>query len=222
MENGHSYEILKKALCDPAFLQSLNTNPDQIIQQNGVTDPGEINNLKRLLALLISGVRQAQQSQEFVQQQLKTTSETADSFKTGLRKTIEQIDSGFRSTMLMYKVAFYLGVVLIIVAVYTALVDGITLLSIAFGGMGVLDFLAFFITKPAQNLQTSRADLAQLQAAFFNWFIDTYNWNSYLIHLNNTNQVEFSKCKEVSDILLANTDKTMSLIEQYCGFEVKR
>lgn len=222
MEKGHAYEILKKALYDPVFLQSLNTNPDQIIQQNGVTDPGEINVLKQLLALIISGARQAQQLQEFIQHQLKTTSETADSFKTGLRKTIEQIDSGFRSTMLMYKVAFYLGVVLIIVAIYTAVVDGISFLSLAFGGVGVLDLLSFFITKPPQKLQTSRADLAQLQAAFFNWFVDIYNWNSYLSHLTNTNQVEFSKFKEVSDILLANTDKTMSLIEQYCGLEVKR
>lgn len=203
-------------------MRELTLNPDQTIQQNGVTDPGEITILKQLISLSISGAKQAQQSQEFIQQQLNTTTETTESFKSGLRKTIEQIDSGFRSTMLMYKVAFYLGVVLIIVAGYAALIDELSLLSIIFSGVGILDILAFFITKPAQNLQTSRANLAQLQAAFFNWFIDIYNWNSYLMHLNNTNQVEFSKMKEVSDVLLANTGQTMSLIQQYCGLEVKR
>lgn len=67
--------------------------------------------------------------------------------------------------MRMYIVAFYLGVLLVLVASYVAVVDGISLLSIVFGG---LDFLGFFFTKPAQHLQGSRADLAQLQAAYYN------------------------------------------------------
>lgn len=135
------------------------------------------------------------------------------------RTAVEQIDQGFRFTMRMYTVAFYLGVLLALVAVYIAVIDGLSLLSIVFGGLGVLDFLGLFFAKPAQNLQASRADLAQLQAAYHNWFLDVYNWNAYLAHFAQTQQVDFAKMKEVSEQLMSNTDRTMALMEKYCGLD---
>ncbi|MGD2118198.1 MAG: hypothetical protein PVG66_07560 [Chromatiales bacterium] len=219
MDTNIAYTIIRSAMADPVFLQALSANPDEIIKQNGITNTNDIQELKQLLSLLIAGAQQSIEAQQFLHDQQKSTSETADAFKAGLRTTVEQIDKGFRSTMQMYTVAFYLGVLLVLASLYIAIVDGVSLLSVIFGGLGVLDFLGFFFTKPAQNLQGSRADLAQLQAAYYNWFLDVYNWNSYLAHLAQTQQIEFDKVREVSELLMTNTDKTMALIEKYCGLE---
>jgi len=219
MDGNTAYEILRRAATDPTFLQSISTTPDLVIQQQGVSDPQTIQELKQFLSLMIAGMQQSSETQQFLRQQARSTSDTADAFKAGLRTTVEQIDQGFRSTMRMYTVAFYLGVLLVLVALYIAVVDGISLLSIVFGGLGVLDFLGFFFAKPAQNLQGSRANLAQLQAAYYNWFLDVYNWNSYLTHLAQTQQVDFAKVKEVSEQLMSNTDRTMVLMEKYCGLD---
>ena len=211
-----AYRILKKAADDPEFLASIVDNPDEIVEQYGITDPSEVATISQLFILLFSGVSRELETAELMAKQSSSTHETVITFKTGLQKTIEQIDSGFRSSMRMYEVAFSLGVALIVAAIVLAFRDGISLFTVGFGGVGVLDFIAFFIAKPAQNLQSSRADLAQLQAAFFNWFSDTVNWNEYLRHLANNEKVSFADIKGVSDVLLDNTEKTMSAIQKYC------
>ena len=70
--------------------------------------------------------------------------------------------------------------------------------------------------KPPQSLQDSRANLCQLQAAYYNWFLDVYNWNSFLIYLQQVGQLSLQNVKEVSETLLQNTAKMMELINKYC------
>lgn len=217
----HAYEILKKALTDDTFKLSLLANSDEVIRRQGVTESSAVNTMKKFAKLLQFGEDEKQQADALVKHQKWTTVETIDSFKTGLQNTVKQIDSGFRRTMVMYQVAFYLGIILIGLAVYAAVALETPLLSLAFGGLGVVDFLAFFIKRPVQHLQTSRAELAQLQAAFFNWFSDSLNWNRYLAKLEGTDGFKFPEFKKVSNVLLANTQKTMKLIEDYCGLSGK-
>src|SRR5262249_28623357 len=119
--------------------------------------------------------------------------------------------------MTMYEVAFYLGVVLILAAVVMAFLDNKSLLPIVFGSLGITDMIAYFITKPPQDLQFSRARLAQLQAAFFNWFIDYTNWNGVLMTWTQEGKAELQSVKAVSSILMEHTEKTMALIDTYCG-----
>ncbi len=85
--------------------------------------------------------------------------------------------------------------------------------------------IAFFITQTPQQLQRSRSDLAQLQAAYFNWFGDIYNWNSVLALVGQSGNLQdiLKVMKEVSATMLENTATTMKLIEDYCEFiEPKR
>jgi len=138
----------------------------------------------------------AAQLAEYMAAQLRSTGETADAFKTGLRNTIAQIDAGYRSTMFMYRVTFYLGVGLVLTAGYMALTTSERFFPLVFGSVGALDLLGFLIFKPAQQLQASRATLAQLQAAYFNWFIDITNWNSYLGDLGRRNAATFEERQE--------------------------
>jgi hypothetical protein len=160
--------------------------------------------------------------EDFLAHQLQSTSNTADTFKKGLENTLKQIDDGYRSTMLMYKVSFYTGVILIGLSVLMAFQDGKSLLSIVFGGFGIANILFFFFAKPPKDLQESRSRLAQLQAALFNWFIDVYNWNSYLMRLDKTDQINFDIMKMISDQSIQTTQKTLELIHKYCGDEKQK
>ncbi len=219
MDNGIAYAIIRRAVADNAFLQALTNNPDDVIKKEGITSSKEISELKQLLFTLFGDSQRNVTLHMFLANQLKSTSEIADAFKTGLKKTVEQIETGFRLTMIMYMVAFYMGIGLIVSAIAIAVVMDKTFLPIIFGTFGVVDIVGFFVKKPSQRLQGSRADLAQLQAVYFNWFVDVYNWNSYLSTLGQTKDLDYEKVKQISTTLLENTDKTMSLVEKYCEFE---
>jgi len=229
MSNHIAYRIIQSALQNPSYLQNLQSNPDLVIRNEGITDQFEAEQLKQIITFTIAGANQSvainqhnmaqmQKTQDLLQKQIETTLETADAFKKGLRDTVSQIEKGFQTTMAMYTIAFLLGVGLIIASVAFAFTAGSSLLPIVFGTLGTADIIAYFITKPPQDLQKSRADLAQLQAAFFNWFCDSYNWNAYLGELGRRGNVTFEDIREVSDTVLNNTSRTMELIEKYCCF----
>lgn len=163
-----------------------------------------------------AGSRQSPGDQEFRAAQLKSTGQTADHFKQGLERTLRQIDSGYRSTMVMYQVTFYLGVALVVVAAVQAASGKTSYLTLALGGVGMLDLLGFLIVQPAKNLQDSRATLTQLQAAYFTWFTDIYNWNSYLIAADKTGSMDFATVKDVSEATLRTTEKVVAMVDRYC------
>jgi len=110
MSNEIAYTIIKRAVVDNTFLQALTNNPDDVIKKEGITDSKEISELKQLLFTLLGGMQRNVTLHMFIANQLKSTSEIADAFKAGLKRTVEQIDVGFRSTMMMYMVAFYMGI----------------------------------------------------------------------------------------------------------------
>ncbi len=212
-----STEIILKMLNDNSYFQSVNNNP-KVLESEGLSQ-SEIKNINSIIEQYLNIIKI---NQDLIKNQSSTTLVAADAFKKGLVETVEQIDAGFRSSMLMYKVAFYLGVCLIITSIVYAFIDRSSLLSIVFGSLGIMDILVFFITKPPQNIQSSRADLAQLQAAFTNWFFDTINWNTFLQYLDRKNEVTFENVRKVSVELLSSTNKTMELIEKYCELSGKQ
>lgn len=221
MSSEIAYSIIRRAVVDDIFLQTLADNPEETIKKEGITNSKELSELKQLLFTLFDSKQRNATLYMFIANQLKSTSEIADAFKAGLKRTIDQMDIGFRWTMMMYMVAFYMGIGLIVTSIAFAVVLDKTLLPIIFGVFGVVDIVGFFVKKPSQRLQGSRADLAQLQAVYFNWFVDVYNWNSYISILGQTKGLDFDKVKQISATLLENTDKTMSLVEKYCAFEKK-
>ena len=213
-----SIDILFNSLTNKDNLNALLKDPNTFFDNNNIP----MEDRKKILGIIDISLKLSNEREnqiQFLKDQQQSTADTAHAFKEGLQNSLNQIESGFLSSMLMYKIAFYLGVGLIVISVIYAIFDKSSLLPIIFGSVGTIDLLGFFITKPPQNIQASRADLAQLQAAFTNWFFDTYNWNSYLLHLDKTNQISFEEMKNVSDALLNSTNKTMSLIEKYCEFK---
>jgi hypothetical protein len=216
MGDAKAFGIIKQAVDDPIFLERLARDMEGVLTEHGFSEQRERDEVTRVLAALgffrTDGVPASTYHAQY-----ESTLQTADSFKAGLRDTVSQIERGFRTTMGMYTVAFYLGVAFIVAAVVMAFVKEKALLPIVFGSLGMADVIAYFITKPPQDLQFSRARLAQLQAAFFNWFIDYTNWNGVLMAWTQEGKADLQAVKAVSTILMEHTEKTMDLIDKYCG-----
>src|SRR5664280_3168176 len=143
------------------------------------------------------------------------------SLQEGLARVVEQIDAGYRRAMTMYTVAFYLGVALVLVSIFAALVLDSERAAAVLGGLGMADILAAMIFRPAQEVQNSRGNLAQLQAAFFSWFNDVFNWNQYLQLIDREASgrnvpPEFERLRKVSEAQMRTVARMMALIEEYC------
>jgi hypothetical protein len=139
----------------------------------------------------------------------------------GLARVVQQIDRGYERAMTMYTVAFYVGIVMVLASIFAALIGSSVKSAAVLGGLGMADILASLIFRPAQDVQNSRGNLAQLQAAFFSWVNDVYNWNAYLGMINQDADArkvtpEFSRLQEVSDTQMRNIERMMGLIEAYC------
>ena len=133
---------------------------------------------------------------------------------TRILNVIDEIDKGFRKVMLMYTVAFYIGLGLIVFSFIGTLYFKENIFLLVFGGAGVVDVVAFFIFKPAEDLQRSRGNLAQLVSAFLTWYNDTHNWNQFLAkELMSEKACDINVFQEVSKRSMANTVTIMTAIE---------
>jgi uncharacterized membrane protein YkgB len=149
----------------------------------------------------------------------KRTLEVAQEMQEGLKQTVRQIDEAFRVTMNMYQVSFYLGVVLIVVAVAVALIPHLApngLLPSVFGSLGILDILTFFLAKPQEALQSSRANLVQLQAALYSWYSDIYNLNSALALFQQQGTLDQANMLSISEKQMEHTERTLAMLQKYC------
>lgn len=209
-----SYEIIRRALTDGQLVASLRSNPESTLLNLGINDPLERRDCLQILSLMEAGATQQNLLAQKMQEQFFGTLEVAKEMKEGLKRTLEQIDSAYRSTMLMYQVSFYLGVLLVIAAVVVAFMGREALLSSVFGALGMIDLLAFFLLKPQERLQSSRASLAQVQAALYNWFMDSVNLNTMM---NKYDQLgDLASVAGVSESLMNHTDKTLEMLQKYC------
>lgn len=183
-----------------------------------MTDPDEATAVMQMFDLMFSGVVSQQEANQRVLEQLteaqKDTLAVAKQMKMGLQRTLEQIDSAYRSTMLMYQITFYLGVVLIVVAVGATLFGREPLLPAVFGTLGIIDLLAFFLFNPQERLQASRSSLAQVQAALYNWFMDSVNLNAIMSRHDQSR--DFEGAAKISESLLLHTEKTLDMLQKYC------
>ena len=225
MDNNIPYSIVTRMISDPAYLKEVSSHPEVVFRKERLSNQDQIEEIKYLSAQLTALFNPSYDAtsrvwKQYYDRQLLSSVKAIEAFRKGLCETIKQIENGFHLTSIMYNVAFYLGVGLIIFSMIYAVATQGSLLSLAFGGFGILDVITFFITKPPQDLQSSRADLAQLQLAYYNWFLDNYDWNWYISSLWDWGKDDFirDRMKDASAILLSNTDKTMKLIEKYCKF----
>jgi hypothetical protein len=228
LDTALGYQILKKATEDEGYCNALCIDCEGHLKKEGINEQDDIIELQRVLTVLLQAKnvinKDSESIREWNAEQRKSTGETANRFKEGLRQTIEQVDKSFRATAVMYQVSFYLGILLIISALVFAFLGKGSLLPVIFAGMGAADVVTFFIANPPRQLQKSRADLAQLQLACFTWFNDSFNWSTTMGSLSSIRDPEkiYESMKKFSESQYENAGKTMGLIEKYCEYSVDK
>ena len=222
MAIDYAWPIVHRALRDSAYHDRLITSPDaikaELHQDNPDLADHELNETldEALIALdVYSRLRLFARETEHNQ-----ILEMSNEFRKGLVKVIHQIEIGYSRVMTMYTIAFYVGIGLIILSVIASLVLKENVSALIFGGLGMADVITAFVFRPAQELQNSRGNLTQLQAAFFNWANDVRNWNAFLERLDTSVQIgqmpPYADFERVSLRMMANTAEMMRLVDLYC------
>lgn len=218
MENKSlAFDYMQKALFE-------NMNIGDTLDNETKLNPDDKNELKTILDSIKGLGTQAMQNNAPQENYLKVqldamnrsvlnTYDTMDSLKESLQDVIKDAKSAYQYVLLMYLFAFYLGVALIVTSIIFAAQDKV-FFSMAFGAIGLIDIVTHFIYKPPLDLQSSRANLAQLMVILTNWFSDVMNLNTFMGQQGK--KLTLDQLKELSDKQNANTEKMLGLIERYC------
>jgi hypothetical protein len=185
-------------------------DPASYFASFGITDPQD----QAMIAGMLAPAHAMQQLLlKNSARQNKNVKKVIESYQHSLAKTNRETVTGFSSTMIMYQVSFYTGIAMIVAAIVFAFIIKSSLFSIVFGSIGTLDLLTFFIANPPMRLQESRSEHTKLNAAFYSWFVDLYNWNAYFLQYSQKGQdIPFEIMKQVSDAQINNTRQLMDII----------
>ena len=138
-----------------------------------------------------------------------------EELESRILQVIDEVDTGFKQVMKMYTIAFYAGLVIVMFSFIGTITLQDNMFTLIFGGVGILDVVAFLIFKPAEDLQRSRGNLAQLVSAFLTWYNDTHNWNQFLAKELVKDRPAFKVFNEVSTQNIVNTLTIMCAIELF-------
>lgn len=131
-----------------------------------------------------------------------------------IRDAREQVNPAYSSTLIMHNVTFYLGIVLILSAVYSAYL-GSEFLSAIFGSVGIATIFSIFLKDPVKGLHQSIGNFIQLEIIFNSYARQLGYWKVY----ENIDDKEINS-KLVNEIELC-TKRTVYLIQEYCETEPK-
>lgn len=142
----------------------------------------------------------------------ENTYDTIMKLKDSLTEVMKNAQRAYSYVLWMYIVAFVLGIALIVMATIFA-IEGKTILAAAFGTVGLIDLVTYFVKKPPLEIQNSRSNLAQLIIIQTNWFVDLMNLNAFMAQ--KMNSLNLDELGAISDKQNENTAKMIALIEKY-------
>lgn len=144
--------------------------------------------------------------------QEKQAKKVSDHINDSLIETLNQITKGFKIVMIMYTIAFYFGILLIIIAVLPIFFNiSNETYSAIFGGLGIIDLTAFLVFKPAEDLQYSRGNLARIMTAFTTWINDLKQWIKYIDNKANDvdPKISLDEMIKISELNIKNVLKIL-------------
>ena len=124
---------------------------------------------------------------------------------------------GFSIVLVMYSIAFVVGLLLIAVSLILAFNSSTPneYLASFFGAAGVFD-ISFLLYKPAKEIQRSRGNATQLWMAFSEWqYISIWSGKTYnkLFSVLNPKNDQTTYLEQMIKILKMKAETTVSLIE---------
>jgi hypothetical protein len=96
------------------------------------------------------------------------------------RDTLDTARNAYKRIVWMNTVMFVTGISLFIfAALYAALSQQQKIYSLVFGGLGVANFVALFISDPINKTQAALSNLVQVEIAFMNFFEQITIWDAF-------------------------------------------
>ena len=202
MGKEDAFELLKSLSEDPTKLGLFIDNQSIFLQKTGLRVTTE--EVQQILDIIAG---------------LKPRDEMAPKLTGSLLNVLDQIENGFKYIQNMYLLAFGVGIGLVGLSVALGIFARENILSIAFGGLGTADIVLYFVYRPAELLQESRAKLAKLVMAFIGWLDDAHDWNAVFLRAigradqGGTIQELVAEVSKISDEKIAHVKDTIKTIE---------
>lgn len=149
---------------------------------------------------------------EFYHKSGQETMILVDKLKKSLIDNATGTLSAYNRVITIYTVSFVVGIMLIITAVIFGAL-GKTILAVAFGSIGLIDIVTYFIKLPADKIQDSRSNLSQLQVVLLVWLKELINNDALCSKILNVENPSIIAYKELTDISINNTTTLLKLIE---------
>lgn len=115
----------------------------------------------------------------------------------------------YRMTLYLHNVTFYLGIAIIILAVYASMV-GLDIFSLVFGVVGFSTIAALFLRKPVLGVHRSIGTAIQLEIIYSNFIKQLGFWGSYVFAIDDDKKIK------VLEEIREGTRKNIELVRKYC------
>ena len=217
MTKQDAYDLVLQISRDPSTRQQFISDPFSVLKATNLKlSESELDEVLGMIA----GLSPSDDNMQKLYEKLQTNfADMALTLRQSVLNVVEQIETGFKKVMQMYVIAFYVGITLLAVGVISGLVLRENMLALVFGGLGTGDIVGYFVYKPAEDLQKSRGNLAQLEMAFINWIGDAHNWSEVFRQTFNqakSGEELIGNTSKISTAMLANVKDTMKAIDDYC------
>jgi hypothetical protein len=136
-----------------------------------------------------------------------------DKLKNSLIENATGTLSAYNNVISMYTIAFILGIALIITAIVFGAMNK-TVLAIAFGTIGLIDIVAYFVKLPANKIQESRSNLSQLQMVLLVCMKELVNNDVMNAKVINTENPDITKYTALTNTSINTTASLLKLIEE--------
>lgn len=151
---------------------------------------------------------------EELKKSAKVTMDLSEKLKKSLITNATGTLSAFNRVITIYTIAFIVGILLIATAVVFGTM-GKTVLAVAFGTLGIIDIVTYFIKLPANKIQESRSNLSQLQVVLLVWLKEFVNNDALCGRILNGPDPSLERYKILSQISIDNTANLLKLIEDW-------
>jgi len=121
----------------------------------------------------------------------------------------------YRTTLLLHNITFYLGIAIIIAAVYASMV-GLDLFSLAFGGIGFSTIAALFLRKPVAGVHRSIGTIIQLEVIYSNFIKQLGFWGIYVFAFQDKKKIN------ALEQIREGTRINIELVKKYCKPKPKK
>ena len=151
-----------------------------------------------------------------MQQQAVSTHQTIERFKTGMQNALNEAESGYRITKWMYVTLFALGIALVVIAVITGLLGRGDTWSTALGIAGGAGTVVTLLFGQQKALESSRADLMQLEIAVFSWLDNIVRLNAAIPMIVQSTGLNAALLQELWTQSHRATADVLELVQKYC------